>query len=66
MSVNSTCFVPKYCCNDEVTPPVKHACPDGYSGWLPTMSGSQVVSGDVAGLPSVSARWMAWFGLQNM
>ena len=66
VSVSSTFFVRKYCSSDDVTPAVKHAWPDGYSGWLPVISGSQVASGVVAAFPSLSARWMAWFGRQSM
>ena len=65
VSVNRSHFVPKNSCSDFVTPAVKQAWPDGYSGWLPVTSGSHVGSGDVAGFPSVSARWIAWFGRQN-
>ena len=60
VSVSSSHLLPKCSWSDFVTPAVKQPCPDGYSGWLPVTSGSQVGSGFVA------ARWIAWFGRQNM
>jgi hypothetical protein len=58
-------FAPKRWLNVFVAPPVMQACPlvySGYGGVVP--HDAHMASGAVAGLPSVSASWIAVTGRQ--
>ena len=58
----SMLLVPKNASSAGMTPPEAQLWPDGYSGWLTTSNGCHSLTGSVAALPSVSARWIAWTG----
>ena len=61
VSVSETLSVPKNASSARTTAVLWQACAEGYSGKFGVaLSGCQVGSATVSGLPSVSASWIAW------